>query len=124
MKKLIALIALFGAVTFGAAGPVLAQIDTTNPAKPAATPPAAAPTTTTTVTETVKVDAKAGTVTESVKVEEKKEEAKPAPPTPNKGDVAWMLTSTALVLMMSVPALALFHGGLARSKIRPAVLVQ
>ena len=37
------------------------------------------------------------------KAEEKKEEAKPAP-VPNKGDVAWMLTSTALVLMMSVPA--------------------
>ena len=36
--------------------------------------------------------------------------AAPAP-TPNKGDVAWMLTSTALVLMMSVPALALFYGG-------------
>ena len=42
-------------------------------------------------------------------------EAVPAPaPTPNKGDVAWMLTSTALVLMMSVPALALFYGGLVR----------
>src|SRR5262245_20119725 len=98
MKKLIALVALVGAVTFGATGTAFAQgIDTTTPNKPAATPPtapaAAAPaTTTTTVTETVKVDAKAGTVTESVKVEEKKEEAKPAAPTPNKGDVAWMLT--------------------------------
>src|SRR5262245_33823962 len=115
MKKLIALVALFGAVTFGAPGTVLAQgIDTTTPNKAGAAPPAAtapaapATTTTTTVTETVKVDAKAGTVTESVKVEEKKEEAKPTAPTPNKGDVAWMLTSTALVLMMSVPALALF----------------
>ena len=36
-----------------------------------------------------------------------------AAPVPNKGDVAWMLTSTALVLLMSVPALALFYGGLA-----------
>src|SRR3954468_4974866 len=33
-----------------------------------------------------------------------------APPVPNKGDTAWMLTSTALVLLMSVPALALFYG--------------
>jgi len=33
--------------------------------------------------------------------------AAPAP-VPNKGDVSWMLTSTALVLLMSVPALALF----------------
>jgi len=37
-------------------------------------------------------------------------------PVPNKGDTAWMLTSTALVLLMSVPALALFYGGLVRSK--------
>src|SRR5690349_13713725 len=54
---------------------------------------------------------------------EKKEEAKPAP-TPNKGDVAWMLTSTALVLMMSVPALALFYGGMVRSKNALSMLMQ
>src|SRR5262249_33740232 len=46
------------------------------------------------------------------------------PPTPNKGDVAWMLTSTALVLLMSVPALALFYGGLVRSKNMLSVLMQ
>ena len=45
-------------------------------------------------------------------------------PTPNKGDVAWMLVSTALVLMMSVPALALFYGGLVRSKNVLSVLMQ
>ncbi|HKP65491.1 MAG TPA: ammonium transporter, partial [Casimicrobiaceae bacterium] len=56
-------------------------------------------------------------------VEAKKEEAKPAP-TPNKGDVAWMLTSTLLVLMMSVPALALFYGGMVRSKNMLSVLMQ
>jgi Amt family ammonium transporter len=60
---------------------------------------------------------------EATKVEEKKEEAKPAP-TPNKGDVAWMLTSTALVLMMSVPALALFYGGMVRSKNALSMLMQ
>src|ERR1700704_5137957 len=49
--------------------------------------------------------------------------AAPAP-VPNKGDVAWMLTSTALVLMMSVPALALFYGGLVRSKNMLSVLMQ
>ena len=49
--------------------------------------------------------------------------ATPAP-TPNKGDVAWMLTSTALVLMMSVPALALFYGGMVRSKNVLSVLMQ
>jgi Amt family ammonium transporter len=49
--------------------------------------------------------------------------AAPAP-TPNKGDVAWMLISTALVLMMSVPALALFYGGMVRSKNMLSVLMQ
>src|SRR5262245_17873563 len=43
---------------------------------------------------------------------------------PDKGDTAWMLTSTALVLLMSVPALALFYGGLVRSKNMLSVLMQ
>ena len=47
-----------------------------------------------------------------------------AAPVPNKGDTAWMLTSTALVLLMSVPALALFYGGLVRSKNMLSVLMQ
>jgi Amt family ammonium transporter len=50
--------------------------------------------------------------------------AAPPAPVPNKGDVAWMLTSTALVLLMSVPALALFYGGLVRSKNMLSVLMQ
>ncbi len=45
-------------------------------------------------------------------------------PVPNKGDTAWMLTSTALVLLMSVPALGLFYGGLVRSKNMLSVLMQ
>ncbi len=49
--------------------------------------------------------------------------ATPAP-VPNKGDVSWMLVSTALVLLMSVPALALFYGGLVRSKNMLSVLMQ
>src|SRR3954454_21573335 len=49
--------------------------------------------------------------------------ATPAP-TPNKGDTAWMLTSTALVLLMSVPALALFYGGMVRSKNMLSMLMQ
>jgi Amt family ammonium transporter len=48
----------------------------------------------------------------------------PPAPVPNKGDVAWMLTSTALVLLMSVPALALFYGGLVRTKNMLSVLMQ
>src|SRR3954467_13390791 len=37
-------------------------------------------------------------------------------PTVDKGDTAWMMTSTLLVLMMIVPGLALFYGGLTRTK--------
>src|SRR4029079_2980446 len=40
----------------------------------------------------------------------------PAEPTVNKGDNAWMLTSSVLVLLMTIPGLALFYGGLVRSK--------
>jgi Amt family ammonium transporter len=47
-----------------------------------------------------------------------------AAPVPNKGDTAWMLTSTALVLLMAVPALGLFYGGLVRSKNMLSVLMQ
>jgi Amt family ammonium transporter len=42
--------------------------------------------------------------------------AAPAAPEYNKGDVSWMLVSTLLVLMMAVPALALFYGGMVRAK--------
>ncbi|HTG98279.1 MAG TPA: ammonia channel protein, partial [Burkholderiales bacterium] len=94
MKKICAFLALWLTLLF--AGATLAQD------KPAATPdkPAAA-------------------------AEVKKEEAKPAPkPVPNKGDVTWMLVSTAFVLMMSVPALALFYGGMVRSKNMLSMLMQ
>jgi Amt family ammonium transporter len=52
--------------------------------------------------------------------------AAPAAPAlvPNKGDTAWMLVSSALVLMMSVPGLALFYGGLVRTKNMASVLTQ
>src|SRR5271155_294992 len=36
--------------------------------------------------------------------------------TPNSGDTAWMLTSMAIVLMMTIPGLALFYGGMVRRK--------
>jgi len=95
MKKLFAILALFGALAFTS----LSAVAQDKPAdKPAASAPAAAP-------------AAAALATPA----SPSATATPAP-TPNKGDVAWMLTSTALVLMMSVPALALFYGGLVRSK--------
>ena len=49
-----------------------------------------------------------------------------AAPTPvaDKGDTAWMLVSTALVIMMTIPGLALFYGGLVRSKNMLSMLTQ
>src|SRR3546814_20167136 len=47
-----------------------------------------------------------------------------AAPVPNKGDTAWMMVSTILVLMMIVPGLALFYGGLVRTKNMLSVLTQ
>ena len=45
-------------------------------------------------------------------------------PTIDTGDTAWMLTSTALVLMMTIPGLALFYGGMVRKKNVLATLAQ
>lgn len=50
--------------------------------------------------------------------------AAPAPPSPNKGDTAWLMTATLLVIMMTIPGLALFYGGLVRSKNMLSVLMQ
>ena len=43
---------------------------------------------------------------------------------PNKGDTAWMMVSTVLVILMVIPGLALFYGGLVRSKNMLSVLMQ
>ena len=49
--------------------------------------------------------------------------AAPAEPTVNKGDTAWMLAATFLVLLMTIPGLALFYGGLVREKNALSVLM-
>ena len=49
--------------------------------------------------------------------------AAPAP-VPNKGDTAWMTIATAMVIFMTIPGLALFYGGLVRSKNMLSVLMQ
>jgi Amt family ammonium transporter len=97
MKKLFAVLALLGAFSFGA--PAIAQD------KPAGDAPAAA--------ATAAAPAAA----------EKPAEAAPAP-VPDKGDVAWMFVSTIIVMMMCVPALALFYGGMVRAKNMLSVLMQ
>ena len=87
-----------------------AQAQTDSSAKPAeAAPVAAAP-----------ADAKAAAATPAA--------AKPAEaaaaPTPNKGDTAWMIVATAFVILMTIPGLALFYGGLVRTKNMLSVLMQ
>ncbi|BBL76418.1 ammonium transporter [Methylomagnum ishizawai] len=47
-----------------------------------------------------------------------------APPAPNKGDTAWMIVATVLVILMIVPGLALFYGGMVRAKNMLSVLMQ
>jgi Amt family ammonium transporter len=50
--------------------------------------------------------------------------AEEAPPTLDSGDTAWMLTSTALVLFMTIPGLSLFYAGMVRSKNVLSVMMQ
>ena len=107
MKKLIATLAL-GLAALGFAGLAVAADDAASaPAATAATPaaPAAAAS-----------DAAAAAPAAAAS----------AAPTPvaNKGDVSWMIVATAFVIMMSVPGLALFYGGLVRSKNMLSVLMQ
>ncbi|MEK6669916.1 ammonium transporter [uncultured Aquabacterium sp.] len=113
MRKLIASIAL-GLAAFGILGVSHAQ-DTAASAPVAASAmaesvaPAAAPT----AAPAPAADASAPA-----------EAAPAAAPVPNKGDTAWMMVSTLLVILMTVPGLALFYGGLVRSKNMLSVLMQ
>ncbi|HSN23161.1 MAG TPA: ammonia channel protein, partial [Methylomicrobium sp.] len=50
--------------------------------------------------------------------------AEAAPPTVNKGDTAWMIVATVLVILMVVPGLALFYGGMVRAKNMLSILMQ
>ena len=105
MKKFLAMLAL-SLVTLTSSAPAWAQVASAPAsAAPAATAPAA-----------VAAPAAAPAA------------AAPAAPNPaafiNSGDNAWMLTSTALVLMMTIPGLALFYGGMVRKKNVLATLMQ
>jgi Amt family ammonium transporter len=114
MKRVLSLIALTAALAF--CGTSFAQ---DKKAEPAPAPAAAA----------APADAKAAPADAKAAAPAAAPGAPAAPaaapaPQPNKGDVAWMLTSTALVLMMSIPALALFYGGMVRSKNMLSMLMQ
>jgi len=106
MKHVFALLALVGAVAFGA--PAWAE---EKAAAPAATATAAAP---------------AGMAGMSGMAAEAAPAEAPAAPAlvANKGDNAWVMVSAALVILMSLPGLALFYGGLVRSKNMLSVLMQ
>ena len=111
MKKLIVSLALgWGLLATGSA--VLAQADA-----PAASAPAM----------TASAEAVAPMAAPAAAVPAAAEAAAPAAaaaPVPNKGDTAWMMVSTMLVILMTIPGLALFYGGLVRSKNMLSVLMQ
>ena len=105
MKKLLAILTL-GIAALGLAGVASAQEAAASaPAASASAAPATA------AAATAAAPAEAASA------------AAPAP-SPNKGDVSWMLLSTLLVIMMAIPGLALFYGGLVRSKNMLSVLMQ
>ena len=113
MKKLLASLALGLSLLAGGTA-TLAQT-------PAATPVASAPAEAQ-PTEAAALVAPAPTPTAEA-APAAQAAAAPAP-VPNKGDTAWMMVSTLLVILMTVPGLALFYGGLVRSKNMLSVLMQ
>jgi len=102
------------ALALGSALPALAQ----DAAKPAATAQAAAPADATPAAPAAAAPAAA------VAAPAASAAAPAAAPTPQKGDTAWMFVATLLVIMMTIPGLALFYGGLVRSKNMLSVLLQ
>jgi len=118
MRKLIA--ALLASVALGLAGGAVAD---DKPEAPVAAPAVSAP-------AEAKAEAPAAPAAAiAVAAEAKPAEAAAAPeaapaPVPNKGDNAWLMVSTAFVILMCIPGLALFYGGLVRAKNMLSVLLQ
>ena len=110
MKKLLVSLVL-GVSLLGGAAIALAQTTEAAPAVTSPAPMAAA------------VEAAPAAPVAAVMAETAPAAAVPAP-TVDKGDTAWMMISTVLVIMMVVPGLALFYGGLVRSKNMLSVLMQ
>ncbi len=80
--------------------------------------------TATAVAETIKADTPASDIGAPAATPPASEAASTLAPTPNKGDTAWMIVATLLVTLMAIPGLALFYGGLVRSKNMLSVLMQ
>ena len=107
MRHLLAVLALLGAVTMGA--PAWADDAVTEPVAVSATVEAAS-------------DAAAPAADATAMAEPAAAAA--AEPSLNKADNAWIMVCAALVILMSLPGLALFYGGLVRSKNMLSVLMQ
>ena len=107
MKKLLSMFALVAALGLGFTANTYA--DDAAPAADAAAVVAPAP---------AAADAATPALAEAAPIA-----AAPAP-VPNKGDTAWMIVATVLVLMMCVPGLGLFYGGMVRQKNMLSVLMQ
>ena len=122
MKKILASL-LLGLSLLGS-GTVLAQAAATAEA-PAASAAASAPAEAKPDAATAAATSTAAAPAAATAVPAPAAAATPAPaPTPNKGDNAWMMLSTILVILMVLPGLALFYGGLVRSKNMLSVLMQ
>ena len=125
MKKLITILATtltLGLASLTFAGGALAQTAASAPAADASAPAAAM---TTSAPASAAVFAPVSAAAEAAVASPEAAAASAAPaPVPNKGDVSWMLISTVLVIMMVIPGLALFYGGLVRSKNMLSVLMQ
>jgi Amt family ammonium transporter len=120
MKRLLSLIAVTAALAFGG----LAHAQEKKADAPAAAPAAAAAPADAKPADAKPADAAPAAPAAPAAAAPGAAPAAAPAPTPNKGDIAWLLTSTALVLLMSVPALALFYGGMVRSKNMLSVLMQ
>ena len=114
MKKLLATLALGLSLGFGVFG--TASVAT------AQTAPASAPAAMTAPAAEAKADAAPSPAAPAV-ADPAAAEAAPVL-VPNKADTGWMMLSTILVILMVIPGLALFYGGLVRSKNMLSVLMQ
>ena len=122
MRKLLMSLLMAGSLMAGGIGVALAD-DASAPVVASATAPASAPA----------ADASAAAAASAAAPASGASDAAPAAPTApfsvdsskiNSGDTAWMLTSSALVLFMTIPGLALFYGGMVRKKNVLATLMQ
>jgi Amt family ammonium transporter len=73
---------------------------------------------------TLAQDKPAATAEKPAATEVAKPAAEPAKPKVDKGDTTWMMIATALVILMTIPGLALFYGGMVRAKNSLSVLMQ